>query len=416
MTEQEKENALLDKIKAGVAEKFDKLVSENPSFKGLDDLKKQVNEAATKADLQKAIESIEEVGLKLKALAEKPVVADKKGSVSLKAALEEAFAEKKDEIESIVKNGQKAALRLEVKSVGTMSVESTIGSGSTQVTITENSGIVSTIRKREMTYMANVSVGTIGTNRALWIEETDEEGTPIMLGEGDAKTQLDVQYVEQTMGVKKIAVYGKVTTELMADIPQLISYIQNNLMKRMDIVLEDNLFSGNGTGDNLKGLSTYATTFSAPSDLANAVEDANEIDVLEAVALQVKEAKGIPNAIFISPGYMAKIKLIKDSTGRPVWKDYITIDGSMSISGMKVIESQANFGTDIDFVGGDLSVVNVLNREALTIQIGLDGNDFTNNKKTMLLERRLVQFVSANDTSVIVKGKFSTAITALQTP
>lgn len=329
---------------------------------------------------------------------------------SLKDALTDAFNEKKAEIELAVKGNQSAAIKLSVKAVGTMSVESTIGSGSTQVSITQDTGIISQIRKRELTYLAQVSVGSIGTNRAMWIEETDEEGTPIMLGEGDAKTQLDVQYVEQTMAVKKIAVYGKVTTELMADIPQLVSYIQNNLMRRMDIVLENQYFSGNGIGDNLKGLITYATAFSAGA-LANTISDANELDVMEAVALQVKTAFGQPNAIFVHPSTMAKIKLIKDSTGRPVWKDYVTIDGSMKVSGMNVIETTAI--TAGDFVGGDLKVAHVLMRDELGIQIGLDGNDFTTNKKTMLLEKRCVQFVSANDTPLIVTGTFTDAIVDL---
>lgn len=416
MTEQEK--AFIDKIENSVKSqlaaypKNEELLALKSEFEKL----KENKDVALKSELEKVSDELEKVALKLKAMEETPKA--EKGYKTIGDALKAAFAEKAAEIKEIVESGgkQKAALRLELKNVGTMSVESTIGSGSTQVTITENTGIISTIRKREQVYLANVSVGRIGTNRAVWIEETDEEGTPIMLGEGDSKTQLDVQYVEQTMAVKKIAVYGKVTTELMADIPQLISYIQNNLMKRMDLVLEDQFFSGTGVGDELKGLSTYATAFSAPSALALQVADANEIDVLEAVALQVKNANGTPNAIFVSPDYVAKMKLIKDSAGRPVWKDYITIDGSMSISGMRVIESKADFGTDIDFIGGDLSVVNVLEREGLTVQIGLNGNDFIENKKTMLLERRMVQFVSANDTPVIVKGKFSTAITALDLP
>jgi hypothetical protein len=45
----------------------------------------------------------------------------------------------------------------------------------------------------------------------------------------------------------------------------------------------------------------------------------------------------------------------------------------------------------------------------MTMQIGLDGNDFTNNVKTILVEQRLVQFVSANDTQVLVKGTFAVA-------
>jgi len=68
------------------------------------------------------------------------------------------------------------------------------------------------------------------------------------------------------------------------------------------------------------------------------------------------------------------------------------------------------------FIGGDTTVLNVLIREELGIQIGLDGNDFINNKKTMLAEKRLVQFVSANDTQVLVKGTMAAAKTLITAP
>lgn len=335
---------------------------------------------------------------------------------SLAKALEEAFMAQKDTIDAIVKNGgkQSDSLAFEVKTVIDMGVANTIGSGSTQVTITQNTGIVSTIRSRELTYASRVSTGRISGNRALWVEETDEQGTPIFIGEGDAKTQLSVKYVEKTESVKKIAVYGKVTTEMLADLPQLISYIQNNLMRRLDLKVEDKLISATGTGDDLKGIKHYATAFSAPASLAASIVDANELDVIEAIALQVKQAHGNPTTLFIHPGTMAKIKLIKDTAGRPVWKDYVTPEGGMRISGMDIVETTAI--TEGEFVGGDTSVVNLLYRDELGITIGLDGNDFTNNKKTMLIEKRMVQFVSANDTPVIVDGEFADAINALDKP
>lgn len=413
MTEQEK--AAHDALIATVKNEITEATKNNVNKSELEALKNKLSEIENKEVVSKEdFEAVKKVAAALeatvKAMKEQPT--NPVGHKTVGAALAAAFAEKAEDINAIVKAGglQSAPLKVTVKTVGTMSVESTIGAGSTQVSITENTGIISTIRKREETYLAQVSVGRIGTNRAMWIEETDEEGTPIMLGEGDSKTQLDVQYVEQTMAVKKIAVYGKVTTELMADIPQLISYIENNLMKRMDIVLENQLHSGNGVGDNLKGLSEYATAFSAGS-LANTIPFANELDVLEAVALQVKTAFGLPNAVFVHPATVAAIKLIKDDSGRPVWKDYVTINGDLVISGMRVIETTAV--TAGNFIGGDLSVVNVLKRDELGITIGLDGNDFTQNKKTMLLEKRLVQFVSANDTGVIVDGDFTTAKAAL---
>ena len=66
-----------------------------------------------------------------------------------------------------------------------------------------------------------------------------------------------------------------------------------------------------------------------------------------------------------------------------------------------------------NFIGGDTTVLNVLIREELGIQIGLNSNDFIENKKTMLAEKRLVQFVSANDAGCLIKGDFTSAKTAI---
>jgi len=425
MTPEEKaaHDLLLTEIKSLVADglkesksKLEKLESDSAEYKALkiriDGIEAKKIDLKSVEEFKTLVEELNDTALKVKAIEEKGIDQKEKGATTMYKAIEAAFMEKKAELDEIVKGGQKAPFKVEVKAVGTISVASTIGAGATQVTITEDTGITSTIRKREILYYANVSVGRISTNRALWIEETDEEGTPIMLAEGATKNQLDVQYVEQTKAVKKIAVFGKVTTELMADLPQLISYIQNNLMKRMDIVLEDQLFSGNGVGDNLNGLIGYASAFTG-STLALNVDNANEYDVLVALALQSQVAFGKPNAVFVHPGSIAKMRLLKSTTG-----EYLiprgTPDNMLEVAGMRVIGSTA-LAADA-FVGGDLSVVNVLIREDMGIQIGLDGNDFTQNKKTMLMEKRLVQFVSANDTAVIIDGTFTAAKAALETP
>jgi HK97 family phage major capsid protein len=362
---------------------------------------------STPADYETIKNELAELATTVKAMNETPK--KKSGYKSIKAAVKAAVMAKADEIEAIAKGGkQTSPIELTVKSVIDMGVDNTVGNNA--VVVTQNTGIVSTIRKREMRYLAEVSVGSISTSRALWIEEQDEEGNPVFIGEGDGKTQLSVKYVEESLPVKKIAVYGKVTTELMADLPQLISYIQNNIMKRLDIATEDALFNGDGNGDNIKGLEEFATAFSA-GDLSGAVTDANELDVIEAIALQVKTAYGEPKALFIHPSTMSVIKLIKDEAGRPVWKDYVTINGEMNVSGLKLVETTAV--TAGDFIGGDTSVAQVLFRQEIGVLIGLDGNDFTQNKKTLLAEKRLVQFVSGNDEQVIVKGDFATAKAAI---
>jgi HK97 family phage major capsid protein len=200
----------------------------------------------------------------------------------------------------------------------------------------------------------------------------------------------------------------------MDDLPQLMSYIQNNLMKRADIVTENGLFSGPGTGDDLKGLDEYATAFTGSG---MAVSNANEFDVLISAILQVKKAFGVPTGFFVNESFLAKMITTKSTYGEytePLAFLGRDNEGYTTLQGVRLIGTNALDSLGIDFIGGDLSVVNVLFRQGMRVQIGLDGNDFINNKKTILLEQRLVQFVSANDTQTIIKGDFATAKALLE--
>src|SRR5690606_25961917 len=119
-----------------------------------------------------------------------------------KEAFVAALHEKKADIANFVAGKANAPLRVEFNVAVVESVEATIAAGATQVSITQNTGIISTIRKRELRYLANVSVGNVGNSKAMWIEELDEQGEPTFIGEGDGKSQASVLYVEKTQDVK----------------------------------------------------------------------------------------------------------------------------------------------------------------------------------------------------------------------
>ncbi len=242
----------------------------------------------------------------------------------------------------------------------------------------------------------------------------------ILIGEGDDKIQLSVRYEEREKKAKKIGVYGKVTTEMMRYLPRLINYIQNNLVKRMDIKTEDQLFNGDDQGDNLAGLLGYATAFDggagvAGTGLAGLVETPNVYDVIRALVLQVQNSYGIATRVFVKTNIPAEMDIAKDSEGRYLIPPFKTANGTM-VAGVELVPTLALNSTEFDFVGGDMSVVHVEFLYQTNIQIGLDGNDFTKNLKTILVEQELVQFVSANDTQVLVKGTIEAAKAILAMP
>ena len=365
------------------------------------------------AEMQKHLDALD---VKLQKM-EKFGNSDKKETIY--DAFVKAYEPVKEQIEKYKANKEvlKAPLTLELKDADVISLASTISNqaSSGQVTISEWTGVVSPIRQRILTYLQNVSTGAINTQFAVWVEEYDEEGTPIFIGEGVEKTNIDVQYKEQRQKVEKIGVHMKVTTEMLEDAAYLFSFIQNNGVRRVQTVIENQLFAGNGTSPQLQGILGKSTAFNG-GGLSAGVEYATRWDVINAVISQVKAANGTVNGIFVKNSELHKMLSTKDEDGQYILPQGVLINaqGQVSAWGVPLIGTNALSGSD-DFVGGDLSVVNVRLRNGLTVRIGESGDDFIENLQTIVIEQRLVQFISANDTPVLVKGNFASAITLLET-
>lgn len=342
-----------------------------------------------------------ELAIKVKAMNEAPKNDAKKAS--LKAVFVDTIKKNK---EAIIKSMKaEKPFEIELKYPETITEDNTILDGDTFQSLTQNTGIFSGIRRRIVKYLENVSTGSITNRFALWFEEVSADGKPYFIHEKDEKRKEGFKFVEKTEPVKKVAVRAKMSMEWLEDLGQFYNFLVNKLMKSMDIEIEDQLLNGaGGTGsDEPLGIYNTSVAFTGGSG-AGTVTRPNVADVIRAVALQVEEAFGMANAIIVHPSALFQLDTIKTVDGlytRPFWAN------DNLIAGLKIISSLA-VGAD-EFIGGDMSVINVLFRNAMTIRIGETGDDFAENKKSIILEQRLVQFVSANDYAQLVYGEFSTA-------
>lgn len=364
---------------------------------------KEEIEALT-AKSEAVIKELEMVSLRLKKVTEKGVEV---GAETFSGAMLKAFKEVESDLTKIA-NGEKITAKAVVNITDATTIDAS-GSAS-HYSLTTNTGIVSKIRSRILTFLENVSVGVIGGNRAMWFEELDEQGTPIFIAEAATKTKVSVRYEEREKKSRKIGIHAKVSTEFLRNLPQLVSYVQMNLMKRLDIATENQLFNGDDTGNNLKGITGYASDFTGGS-LAGTLTAPSTADVFRALALQVEEAFGIATAVFVRPSVLALMDVEKSVDGVYQLPPFRSANGNM-VAGMTLISSNG-VPSGLDFIGGDLSVINVAFASPLTIEIDRSGTDMIDNMRTILVEQELVQWVSANDTQVLVKGDIATAITAL---
>lgn len=242
-----------------------------------------------------------------------------------------------------------------------------------------------------------------------WAEQANPDGAAGETSEGETKNQIDFDWVEKSAKVEKITAFIKVSKEALSDLDGLRNEIDTELREQILLKVDVDLLSGDGTAPTINGLLNQDTAFAAGS-FEDTVVNATKADVLRAAIAQVVANLFQPNYAILHPNDVASMDLEKGTDGHYSLPPFRSADGMM-ISGVRII---ANTGQTVDkFTVGDFTKFNVRVREGLTIDIGLDGNDFTKNLVTILGEIRLVAYVKTNHAGAFVSGDFSDAITAL---
>ncbi|MCW8309898.1 phage major capsid protein [Sphingobacterium sp. InxBP1] len=243
----------------------------------------------------------------------------------------------------------------------------------------------------------------------VWINKVNEEGHALFIGEGDLKPLRSFGIAKETSNAKKIAVRFRVSTEALDDVPFLASEIRKDGIMEVDEQTAAKLLTGTGTGDEPKGLTLYAVPYSLTTIKG---EDPDRYGAIRAAIAQVRSMKFRANAAFINPIDAANMDLKKAGTGNGqyVLPPFTTADGQR-IGATAIVES------DEIPVGkvlvGDMTRFHIRMYKGKQVQIGLDGDDFSHNMRTVLVEQRLHAYVKSVDQGAFVYDDFANIIAAL---
>jgi HK97 family phage major capsid protein len=385
----------------------------------IDELEKNVDGKATKEDLQKAMnelrdaqldqmkslnQTIESMGLKIVAMGE--------GSKTKKTeSLKSSLLANIDKIKGL-KSG-KEGFEMTVKAVDTMLESTNISGGN--VPVEQRIAGLNTIPSRRVRFLDALSRRPANSNLITWVYQSGKEGAAGGTAEGTTKNQIDFNLVVSSQAVVKRTAFIKVSTEMLDDIDFIESEIKAELMRELLKDVESSAFSGNGTAPNLNGVYTVATAFAAGS-FATAVDNANEVDVLVVAKNQIAIAEqDAPNLILMHPTDVTKLKLVKvSSTDKRYVERLAMIGGNLSLDGIPIVET--TLVTVGEYLMGDFNKALLYELGSLRIEMGLDGNDYTKNLRTILAEWRGAVVVRNNDRTAFVKGVFATDKAALETP
>lgn len=312
---------------------------------------------------------------------------------------------------SELKNNRGAAVNMDVKAVTAI----TLGGSYTGTSLTTEIDRSVVGPQTNMPFFRNiVNVAPIRGNKVTWINKSATEGTAGMTAEGAAKSQVSWVYSEASADVKKITAYVKVSKEALDDLDFLRSEINTDLRQEIELKLDEQIAEGDGLGQNLKGILTYAPTFAvAGTSLAAAVDNANRLDVLRSAVALVRKNKFRANYIAINPVDAALMDMEKGTDGHYILPPFVTADGTR-VAGTTVIES---FSIDEgSFLVGDFTKSNLRIREEININLGYENDDFTKNMVTILAEMRAVHYIKLHHVPAFVKGTFAAAIALIDKP
>lgn len=258
-----------------------------------------------------------------------------------------------------------------------------------------------------------ITWGTTNSSSVDWIEVSGKTNGSAMRAEGGKYGQGDVSYHEISTKVKIASEYMKVTNESLKDASFLASEINSELLSDLQLLIDTQLLSGDGTGNNLKGIDQYATVWAAGS-FAGIVNEPNEADVLRVAINQILVAgngKYFPNAILMNPTDVTKLDLLKITDGRYIEVPYY--DGeTQTVIRVPIVQ---NVGITAGlFKVADFTKAKAFLRDPLTIRV-FDQNedDALYNRSTITGNIRLAFRIKNTDTGAFVAGAFSTAKAAL---
>lgn len=374
---------------------FEEFVGKAAKGEKLDALKADVDESLTKMNA-KLTEQF--------ATLEQKMLEGGNGKPAKTKTIGEQFVEDAKVKEFLGQANPRGRADLQAKATLTSLTTDAAGSVGDAINQTRLPGILP-LPQRRMTVRDLLSQGQMDGSTLEYVKETGFTNSAGMVAEGDGKPQSDIKLELYSTSAKVIAHYMKASRQVLSDISQLRSIIDQRLIYGLAYKEEAQLLSGDNTGQNLWGIIPQATAYSAPVALA----DLNIIDVLRLAMLQAALAEYPASGHVMHPTDWAGIETLKDGEGRYIIGNPQGTT-TPTLWGLPVVATQAI--TVRKFLTGAFKLgAQIFDRWAARVEVATENeDDFIKNLVTVLAEERVALAVYRPE--AFIYGDFDTALAA----
>jgi HK97 family phage major capsid protein len=257
------------------------------------------------------------------------------------------------------------------------------------------SGVVD-IRQRELNILDLIPRLQTSSDTIEYVKEDTYTNAAAFVAEasGDARTgtaglkpKSTLAFSTATSPIRTLAHWLPVTNRMLADAPAIRGYINSRLLLGLQLALEAQVVSGDGTGETLTGILNAGITTFAASTMNNVVDA-----ILRARTMVRTGAKMVPTGVVMNPVDFEDIRLLRENVASATLGQYLmgppSVSGPMTVFGMPVVESE-NIAAGRLLVGAFNQGCNLFDREQSAIRVGTVNDQFVRNIQTILAEQRL---------------------------
>lgn len=224
-----------------------------------------------------------------------------------------------------------------------------------------------------------------------YVDQTTVTRNAANTAEAAAAPESALAWTQRSIQMGKILDSIPLTHESMTNIELLVPEVEMFIRNNMRLHVDSNMWDGDGNLPNWKGINTYATDFTqaiATGVNVDSIVDATVWDLLNTILTFIsngKESKYDGNVIFMNPRDLLKAQSEKDTTSNYILPPFVSRDGKQVAGAIIVPTSQVTANT---LAMGDARHVRFYDVEGITLEYGLDADDFSKDLITLKARKR----------------------------
>lgn len=283
-------------------------------------------------------------------------------------------------VEIVERQGLKAILRSGVNGFGAVTPIAGGGAGTNTgvgpfIAFDLKPGYIELLRKTP-TLAGMVGEGTTDSDTIEYVSQASRTNAAVETAETTVAPESAAAYTLNTVNVREIPHWLATTRRAMADYGQVTTLINNELVNGVLDRVDTQIATGAGGGVLFTGI--YNTSGISTQPLGGDTR----ADAIHKAITQIEVAFLQADYVGMHPNDWQKLRLEKDADGQYLLGP-AGMSGDKVIWGVPVVTSQA-FTSGTPMVGAYKRSATLWLREGVTVSSGLDGNDFTNRRMTML--------------------------------